>query len=93
MARKEPKEKSDTHLTILQNLSAQLSKPAFRKSFFNDPYWALERAGINVDRIPEGIVDVLAQLSLEELNIIARLNSQRAIIDKAASGLEGGFLF
>jgi hypothetical protein len=54
--------------------SKVLASAALRKSFAADPLGTLERAGIDIRAIPERILDTLAELSYEELGVVARVN-------------------
>ena len=85
--------KAPMNTEVLRRLSEQMSRPGFRKSFFNDPYTAMERAGIAAADIPDQIIDVLSDLTLAELEVVAQIHSQFRNIKDVASDIKGGFLF
>jgi hypothetical protein len=64
-----------------------LARPSVRKAFQNDPLGALERAGVDVSRVQPELVDLFADLSPEELEVVARVSARaKSIPDLAAAG-------
>jgi len=59
---------------ISQIATRVLAETAMRKSFAADPMGTLERAGIDPDSVPEEVLDVLADMSYEELTVVSRLS-------------------
>lgn len=55
----------------LRQLAARLQDPSFRTAFANDPQAALTQAGIAA--IPGDILDVLGDLSPQELAVLIRV--------------------
>ena len=71
-----------------------LARPTLRKSFAADPVGTLERAGIDSGAIPDRLLDTLADLSYEELEVVSRVN--RSLLDSGAPvppGYEHGIIF
>lgn len=58
------------------SLQKVLERPATRKSFGIDPLGTLERAGVTIEDLPPEYVNVLAELSPEELDILGRVSSR-----------------
>ena len=54
-------------------ISDALARPAIRKMFALDPISALERAGVDVSKVPETTVDLLASLAPWELDVLGRV--------------------
>jgi len=50
-----------------------IARPAIRKMFAIDPIGALERAGVDISKVPETTVDVLASLAPWELEVLGRV--------------------
>ncbi len=50
-----------------------LARPAIRKMFAMDPIGALERAGVNVSKVPEATLDLLASLQPWEVEVLGRV--------------------
>jgi hypothetical protein len=50
-----------------------LGDAAMRKSFSADPLGTLERAGIDYGTVPKEFLDVLADMSYEELTVVSRV--------------------
>jgi hypothetical protein len=57
----------------LSLLARSLQDPFFRKAFATDPEAALSQAGISRETIPPDILEVLIDLSPEELAALARV--------------------
>ena len=57
----------------LQPLASSLQDPLFRRTFAIDPEAALSQAGIPRETIPADILEVLIDLSPEELATLARV--------------------
>jgi hypothetical protein len=68
----------------LARLGDALARPSIRKSFAQDPMTALERAGVQIERVPPEVVDLFAELSPWELEVVGRVAAQ----SKAIPGLE-----
>lgn len=82
----------------IARLSEAVLRPSIRKSFAKDPLAALERAGIDPRTIPAEAIDVLAELSEEDLEVLARVNERAALrgVDRAratAGDTVGYFVF
>ena len=60
----------------IKSLAKSMNSVAFRKSFATNPMWALEHAGIKIDNLPPKVVDALADLSPEEMQVIGRLQDK-----------------
>jgi hypothetical protein len=60
----------------LQRLGDALARPAVRKAFVLNPIAALEQAGVDVKSVPDEVVDLLAELSPEELDVIGRVSAR-----------------
>jgi hypothetical protein len=73
----------------LQKLSDGLARPAIRKAFKQDPFTALERAGIDIAKIPPGIIDLLADLSDDELDVLGRVAESARKFDPPPGGESG----
>lgn len=61
---------------MLDQLDAVLRvihRPALRRSFLSDPEGTLREHGVDLTVFPESLVDVLADMSYEELSVVARL--------------------
>lgn len=50
-----------------------LARPAIRKVFEQNPIAALELAGVDVAKVPPEVVDLLADLSPWELDVLGRV--------------------
>jgi hypothetical protein len=50
-----------------------ISSVHLRREFDRDPLATLAKQGVNVDALPEPVRDFLADLSFEELRLLARL--------------------
>jgi hypothetical protein len=61
----------------LEKLGNAIARPSIRKAFEQNPLEALERAGVQVDKLPPESVDLLADLSPWELEVVGRV-AQRA---------------
>jgi hypothetical protein len=59
----------------LPGIINSLGRPSFRKSFFNDPLRAMERAGLDIESISQEHLEILANLSSEDLEVLARVTS------------------
>jgi len=59
----------------LVKLGNRLSRPAFRKAFAQDYKAAMKGAKINSSGIPRGVLNTLASLSEEELEVLATVKS------------------
>jgi hypothetical protein len=70
-----PSPPGEQRMEGLPGLMRSMARPTFRKSFNNDPRRAIEQAGLNVQTIPPAQLEVLAGLSEEELEIVARVVS------------------
>jgi hypothetical protein len=60
-----------------------LAKTPVRKSFAADPMGTLQRAGIDPDSLPEEFLNVLADMSYEELTVVSRVTD--SMIDAGIS--------
>lgn len=57
----------------LANIGDAIARPAIRKTFALNPIAALEQAGVEVDRVPPEVIDMLAELSPWELEVMGRV--------------------
>jgi hypothetical protein len=57
----------------LRKLGELLENAESRRSFAKDPDKALDEAGIDASKIPEGVRSTLSELSEDELEVIARV--------------------
>ena len=71
----------------LNTLLEMLSSAEFRKAFVVDPTSALQSRGI--DGVPHNFLNVLAELSYEELRLVGNIGAEL----KAVVGRDGGLLF
>lgn len=55
------------------HLGGLLADAAFRKSFAHDPHGALKDAGVDVESLPEGLLEALAEMGHDELRALARV--------------------
>jgi hypothetical protein len=60
-----------------------LAKTAVRKSFAADPIGTLQGAGIDPSSVPEEFLNVLADMSYEELTVVSRVTD--SMIDDGIS--------
>jgi hypothetical protein len=58
----------------LIKLSDLLAEPDARRSFLDDPEGTMERYGVDPSGVPPALVDTLRSLSLEELEVVSRVN-------------------
>lgn len=75
------------------SLQRVLERPATRKSFGVDPLGTLERAGIAVKDLPSEYVNVLAELSPDELDVLGRISSRIPTDIAAAEDTNGYVVF
>jgi hypothetical protein len=68
-----------------------LARPTVRRSFATDPLGTLERTGIDVTAIPEGVLDTLADMSYEELGIVGSV--AQSLIDSRITLGSSGLIF
>jgi hypothetical protein len=59
-----------------KKFSAALRSSTIRKSFAVDPLNALEKAGVDISKIPIEAVDAIADLSPNELATLANLDAK-----------------
>jgi hypothetical protein len=59
----------------LIKLSDLLAQPDARRSFLDDPEGTMRRYGVDPSDVPPALVDTLKSLSLEELEVISRVNT------------------
>lgn len=64
----------------LQKFGDALARPAIRKAFKQDPLAALDRAGVDLTKIPPGIVDLVADLSDDELDVLGRVAERARLL-------------
>jgi hypothetical protein len=57
-------------------LAELLRDPKQRKAFWIDPEGALEKAGVKPGDVPESVLEILRDLSYEELRVLARVNAR-----------------
>lgn len=76
---------------VMSKISEVIASPASRKSFAADPLRALERAGIPASKVPKDYVDVLAELSPDELDVLGRVTSK--VPDAVKSDTNGYVVF
>ena len=69
-----------------------ISRPAVLREFQVQPLTALKRAGVDLARIPDEAVDVLAELSAEELDVLARVSGRMDGIDDLAADDVAGYV-
>ncbi len=62
--------------TAFQALAEKLQSASFRKAFDKDPARALESAGIDKDLLGDSQLDALAELNLQELELLGRLSAR-----------------
>jgi hypothetical protein len=58
-----------------------LANTAVRKSFAADPIGTLRGAGIDPSSVPEQFLDVLADMSYEELTVVSRVSDSMIAAD------------
>lgn len=56
---------------LSQLVNEVLVPPEMRQAFLSDPGGTLERAGIEADKLPPGILETLSGMSYEELSAVA----------------------
>ncbi len=66
-----PKSSSEA-LRALGGLSAVVADPDQRKEFSVDARATLERAGVDLEQLPEGLVERLGSLGYDELTVLAK---------------------
>jgi len=66
-----------------------LVPPELRQAFLSDPRGTLQRAGIDADKIPPGILETLSGMSYEELSAVAGIGQGVAEFERR----RGCFLF
>ena len=66
----------------LQKVGDAIARPAIRKVFEQNPIAALEMAGVNVEAVPQEFVDLLAELSPWELEVIGRVSARAKALEK-----------
>jgi hypothetical protein len=57
----------------LRKLGKLLEERGNRRAFADEPQKALEAAGIDASKIPEGVMKTLSELSYEELEVVSRV--------------------
>lgn len=72
-----------------QKFSDAIRSSAVRKSFQADPLRALERAGVDITKIPMEAVDALVDLTPEELDVLAGVD-EKIKAAKNAPAPDGG---
>lgn len=79
----------------LQAIGHALQSPTFRKSFDMNPVAALTQKGIDAKKVDGKVLDMLADLSADELKAIGKLskNLNRLGIKDAFADVFGGILF
>lgn len=82
-----------TNPTALRALAVRLSQPTFRKAFDRDPVSALERVGVDPKSIPHDQLEALAELSADELRVVANLHEKLNRDVAALSDVNGGIFF
>lgn len=60
-------------LNELARFANLITDTRVRRDFDNDPLATLEREGVNVAALPDAVRDFLADLSYEELRLLARM--------------------
>lgn len=60
----------------LEKVSDAIARPAIRKAFALNPVAALEQAGVKIDAVPAEVIDLLADLSPWELEVLGRVAAQ-----------------
>ena len=81
----------DTNKIVRQTLSENLNKATFRKAFVNDPNRALERIGLQVGDIPESEIEILADMTQEELDLLGKINVKTSRLPTNVGTLAHGF--
>lgn len=76
----------------MQRLSGAIRSVSIRKAFAVDPLAALQRAGVDTTKIPLEAIDALAELTPEELDVIARVDARLSDKLKAAAGDTNGYV-
>jgi hypothetical protein len=64
----------------LANFGDAIARPAIRKAFAENPIRALELAGVDVGQLPPDVVDLFAELSPWELDVIGRVAARAKAI-------------
>lgn len=72
----------------LNTLLQMLEHAEFRRSFLGDPRGTLQREGI--DGVPQDFLNVLADLSYEELRLLGNVGGELRVV---AGVDDGGLLF
>jgi hypothetical protein len=76
-----------------RRFSEAVTRPAVLREFAVQPLTALERAGVDLNAVPKEAVDVLAELSPEELDVLARVSRKvHGIPSLAADGGATGYV-
>ena len=68
----------------LAKVGDAMTRPAIRRMFATDPFGALERAGVDLSKVPPETVDVLASLAPWELEVLGRAAELAKAKDLAA---------
>ncbi|MFE5197975.1 hypothetical protein ACFQ93_30270 [Streptomyces sp. NPDC056601] len=77
----------------LSKLGDALARPAIRKTFAQNPIEALQQAGVAVEKIPPEVVDLFADLSPWELEVLGRVAAQaRSLPDGHGSSTDIGII-
>ncbi len=84
---------SNLPISALKALAQNLGRASFRKAFDQDPLRTLERAGIDLSALPKEQIDLLAELSLSELEVLGRLQSKLGDAQNMARDTNGGIFF
>ncbi|HEX2027347.1 MAG TPA: hypothetical protein VHF25_05050 [Nitriliruptorales bacterium] len=78
---------------IMDQLDAVLktiNRPALRRSFLSDPERILKEQGVDLEVFPRELIDVLADMSYDELSVVARLYDEgcehRLVIGRTSMG-------
>jgi len=74
---------------LFKLVNTKLASPSFRKSFSRDPLGALKASGVDIAKIPQKQLDVLASLSKSELDVLSRVS----IAAEAAGDTSGYVVF
>ena len=76
---------AEFRIAVAKLHSDVLAHAAMRKSFADDPMEALAGAGIAAADLPSKLLDTLADMSFEELGVVARVGA--ALLDSGFSGV------
>jgi hypothetical protein len=74
---------------LVQGLSDNLASESFRTTLARDPAAALQQAGINAAELPPEVMETLGELSAEEIELLAKLDSKLKV---AAQDQPAGWL-